>query len=341
MAQRRGGRWLVVLAGLVAVLVLVWLGTWYGAHTLAERELARLTGSHASGQQITCTEPVLGGFPLRLDLTCTRSAYAGPADTFTAALGGWRATAPLYLPGTVEAEIDGPLVVNDPGRNVALTASWSQAHAKASAWISGLTGAGATFAALKAENTGTIPNLPISAASADTASAAIEPAGGGSYAFVGSAKNLKVTRSDGTDLPTLDADGKITALNVGAGLGTNPARTLDAWLKRGGSFKIDHVRLASGGAILSADGTMNVSAEGVLSGSVVLRFTNLDAFVSLAEQIKPGSRDKATTGMQAITALSVPVQTEDGPARQTTVSVTNGLVWVGLVPVGVLPRVRL
>lgn len=341
MAQRSGGRWLAILVGLVVVLVLLWLGAWYGAHTVAERTLARVTASHANGQQVTCTDPVLAGFPLRLDLSCSRSGYAGPANSVTAALGGLRATAPLYRPGTVDAQIDGPLTVNDPGRNVALTASWSAAHANASAWISGLTGAGATFARLKAENTGTIPNIPISAASADVASAAIAPVGGGSYSFVGSAKSLKLTRSDGSDLPVLDADATITALNVGAGLGTNPARTLAAWLKRGGSFKIDHVRLASAGAILSADGTMNVSKDGVLSGSVVLRFTNLDAFADLAEQIKPGSRDKATTGIQAITALSVPVQTEDGPARQTTVSVTNGLVWVGLVPVGVLPRVRL
>jgi hypothetical protein len=342
MAQRRGGRWLVLLIGLVVLIVVVWLGTWYGAHAVAERTLARMTGSHANGQQITCADAVLAGFPLRLDLTCSRGAYAGPAESVTAAIGGVRASAPLYVPGTAEAEIDGPLTVNDPSRNVALTASWSAARAKASAWIGGLTGAGATFASLKAVNTGAIPNIPIAAASADTASAAIEPAGGGSFAFVGDAKNLVLTRSDGSALPALDADARITALNVGAGLGTDPARTLRSWLKRGGAFKIDNVRLAADGAVLSGNGTMNVAKDGSLSGSVVLRFTNLDALVNLADQIAPGHHDKAMTAVQAITALSVPVDTPDGPARQTTLSIINGMPIVGIVPVPImLPRVKL
>src|ERR1700690_2675914 len=150
MAQRSDSRWLVLLMGLVVLLVLVWLGTWYGAHAVGERTLARVTGRQPNGGQITSGDPVLAGFPLRLDLSCSRGAYAAPADSVTAALGGLRASAPLYRPGTVEAQIDGPLTVNDPGRNVALTASWSLGHANASAWISGLTGAGATFASLKA-----------------------------------------------------------------------------------------------------------------------------------------------------------------------------------------------
>jgi len=64
--------------------------------------------------------------------------------------------------------------------------------------------------------------------------------------------------------------------------------------------------------------------------------------VNLAEQIKPGSRDHAMTAVQAITALSVPVDTPDGPARQTTLSIINGVPVVGIVPVPIqLPRIRL
>jgi hypothetical protein len=335
-----GKRWFTLLAAVV-VLVLLWLGYWYAANTVAGRALARLNGGTHNGQRITCSDPALSGFPLRLDLNCSHGAFAGPADGVTAAIGPVAASAPLYLPGRVEATLEGPLVVNDPGRRVALTVSWSAARASASAWLGGLTGAGATFDSFKAENAGAAPGIPISAATADTASAAIQPEGGGSFGLVGSARNLTLTRNDGTALPALDADADITALDVGSGLGTNPARTLTAWLRRGGSFKIERVRLASSGAILSADGTLTVSKDGIVSGSVVLRFTNLDAFANLAEQIKPGSRAKAAQGIGAITALSVPVQTPDGPARQTTVSITNGLVWVGIVPVGVLPRVRL
>jgi hypothetical protein len=340
MAGRRGGRIVALVVVLAVVVVALWLGYWYAAHAMAEKALARLTGGR-DGREITCTDPVLSGFPLRLDLNCSGGGYSAAAESITAALGGVRASAPLYRPGTVQASIDGPLTVNDPTRNVALTASWSAAQAEAQAWLGGLTGAGATFTGFKAENAGAAA-LPISAASADTASAAIAPAGGGSYAITGNAHNLKLTRTDGGELPTLDADAEVTALNVGSALGSNPERTLVAWLRRGGSFRIDNVRLAAAGAVLSANGTLAVSKGGVLSGALALRFTNLDAFVNLIDQIKPGWHDKALTGVQAITALSVPVDTADGPARQTTLSIINGVPIVGVVPVPIkLPRVKL
>jgi hypothetical protein len=342
MAKRRGGRTTGLLVALVVVVVALWLGYWYAAHAVAERELARLTGARANGQEITCSDAVLSGFPLRLDLSCARGGYSGPAESVTAALGSLRASAPLYLPGTVAAQIDGPLTVNDPARNVALTASWSAGSGTASAWIGGITGASATFADLKAENAGAAANLPISAVSADAANAGVKPAGGGAFTFSGAARNLKITRTEGGDLPPLDADATVTALNVGAGLGTDPARTLVAWLKRGGSFRIDNVRLAANGAVLAANGTLAVSKDGVLSGSLVLRFTNLDAFVNLIDQIKPGEHDKATTAMTAVKALSVPVDTPDGPAQQTTLSIINGIPIVGIVPLPItLPRVKL
>ncbi len=340
MAKRGTARWFAVIVGAIVVIALLWLGYWYAANTFAERAIARLNGEPHDGQKIACTNPALSGFPLRLDFRCAKGSYAGPGDLVTAALGGVAATAPLYRPGTVEATLDAPFVVNAPDRGVALTASWSLGTATASAGIGGLTGAGAAFTALTADNAGNLPDLPIKSVAADAASGSIAPADGGSYTILASAKALKLTRTDGSMLPVIDADADLTALNVGSGLGTNPARKFAEWLRAGGSIKIDRVRLAAGGAVLAADGTLSASKKGVLNGSVVLRFTNLDAFVDLAEQIKPGSRKHAEQGIAAITALSVPVQTEDGPARQTTVSITDGLIWVGIVPVGVMPRLR-
>jgi hypothetical protein len=341
MANRRGGRLGGLLAALVVVVIALWLGYWYAAHAMAEKALARFENGR-DGQQITCADPVISGFPLRVDLNCAHGGYNAHAGKISAALGGVRATAPLYVPGTVNADLDGPLEINDPARDVALTASWSAATATASAWISGLTGAGANFTNLKAENAGTASGLPVSAVSADTASAAIRPDGGGSYVLVGSARNMKLTRSAGGDLPAFDADARVTAVDVGAGLGTDPARALMTWLRAGASIKIDRLHLAANGAVVSADGTLAISKEGILSGALVLRYSNLEALVALAEEIDPRLRQKIPdAALQAINALSVPVQTEDGPQRQTTLSIINGMLSVGIIPVKVLPPVRL
>ena len=341
MAKRGFAGWLGLIAGAIVVLGVLWVSYWYAANTFAERAIARLNGAPHDGQKIACTDPVLSGFPLRLDFRCAQGTYAGPADQVTAALGGIAATAPLYRPGTVEATLDAPFVVNAPDHGVALTTSWSAGTATASAGFGGLNGAGAAFTTLTADNAGTLPDIPVKSLAADAASASIAQAGGGAYTILASTRGLKLTRTDDSALPAIDADVDLTALNVGGGLGTNPARRLADWLRAGGSIKVERVRIAAGGAILAADGTLNVSKGGVLSGSLVLRFTNLDAFAMLADQIKPGSRKHAAQGIAAITALSVPVQTEDGPARQTTVSITDGLLWVGIIPVGVLPKVKL
>ena len=337
--QRRGGA-LGLIVGAIVVLGFLWVGYWYAANTVAERAIAQLNGTSHNGRKIACADPTLSGFPLRLDFRCAQGTYAGPGDRVTAALGGIAATAPLYRPGIIEAKLDAPFVVNAPDHGLALTAAWSTGTATASAGLGGLTGAGAAFTSLTANNAGALPGLPLKSIAADAAGASIAPAGGGSYTILASAKGLRLMRTDDSALPVIDADANVTALNVGSALGTDPARRLADWLRAGGSIKIDRVRIAAGGAILGGDGTLNVSKAGILSGSLVLRFTNLDAFAALAEEIRPGSREHASQGIAAITALSVPVQTEDGPARQTTVSITDGLVWVGIVPVGVLPAVH-
>jgi hypothetical protein len=341
MAERRFGRRLGWLIGVVVVLALLWLGYWFAASTAAERAIASFNGVRHNGERVECSEPTLSGFPLRLDFRCAEGTYSGPLESVTAALGGVAVSAPLYWPGSIEATLDSPLVLNAPARGIALSTSWSEGTATASAGLSGLQSAGAAFTSLSADNAGTVPGLPVKSLAADAASASISPAGGGAYAILASTRAMKLTRTDDSALPNIDADVGITALNVGSGLGTDPLRTLVNWLRAGGSIKIDRLRLAAGGAILRANGTLSVSAEGLLSGSVVLRFINLAAFADLADQIKPGSRDHAAQAIAAITALSVPVQTEDGAARQTTVSIADGLVWVGIIPVGAAPRIKL
>lgn len=336
--RRRGGLGLIL--GVIVVLGLGWLGYWYTAHYFAERAIARLNAGPVSGRKIACAEPNLAGFPLRLDFRCQRGTFATDGDRITAAIGGVDASAPLYWPGTVEAKLDAPFVVNAPDLGVALTTSWSAATAHASAGIGGLRGAGASFVSLKAENTGTMPGIPLKSATAETASASIAPSGGSSI-LSGAAQRLVVTRTDGGAYPEIDADARVTAVGLGS-LGTDPARALLAWLRGNPTATIDRARIAMAGAIVSASGTLTVSPEGRLSGSILLRYNSIDALANLLETLKPGSRDRQEVqlGLQGLQMMSAPVNTEDGPASQTTISIRDGLVGVGIIPVGVIPALQ-
>jgi hypothetical protein len=333
---RRGGGfgWIV---GLIVFLGLVWIGYWYAAHYAANRVLARIAAGPVHGRTIGCSGAALSGFPLRLDLHCDRGTYAEGGDRIAASLGGLHATAPLYWPGYVESAIDAPLLVNAPALGLALTTTWTSGAASVTAGLGGLRGAGASFLKLDAENADPSVHLPLKSVTADAASGSIEPAGSGNYTVMGSTQALQVVSTTHGSLPVIDGSARLTLEGVGSSLGSDPAQTLRDWLRAGGKADIERARLAIGGAILGANGTISLSRDGRINGSILLRFNSIDALAGLVETLKPGTRDKYSIAFAGLNAMSAPVQTPDGPARQTTLRLTDGLIWLGVIPLPIDP----
>ncbi len=341
--RKRRSAWRGWLIGILVLIPVLWIGYWYAAHEIANAVVDRVTTRQVAGGRFACTGESLGGFPLRLDFGCTRAAYGdgpeGTGERLSAALGGVNASAPLYQPGYVEATLVSPLVVNAPAAGIAVTTQWSDASTTATAGLDGLKSATAIFHSLDFSSAGG-PALPVKALTAELAEASATPAGDRAYRFAASARNLEVVRSNGRTIPPINGEADITALDFGASLGTDPRAALRAWAKAGGSARIDRLRLAAGDAIADAEGTLTIGADGLLSGKLTVRLSNPDAFVALAEAIKPGAAKEANKILGVLTALTVPVDTPDGPARQTAVVISRGLVAVGILPVGFIPPIR-
>lgn len=325
---------MAILVGVVVVIAVAWVGLWYAARYAAEAAIARAA---SGGDGVVCTAPSLGGFPLAIEVRCDRVTYGGANGRFTAAVGGLAATAPLYRPGNVGARVDAPLVVNAPGGGLALTASWSLATADASAWIGGLTGFGASFVSLRAENAGGFPGTALTALTAADAAGGIAPAGGNDYIASASARQLSLTRNNGTALPDLDVEARIAMPDVGDSLGTDPAETILDWARNGGTARIERVKLAGVGALVTADGALRLSDAGLLNGSLILRWNDIAALADLVEAILPGTRERVATPLQGLSAVSVAVETEDGPMRQTGLTFTEGMIWLGIFPLPIDP----
>lgn len=343
-SRTRRSAWRGWLIGIVVLIPVLWIGYWYAAQQIASAAIDRVTTRPVAGGRIACTGRSLGGFPLRLDFGCTQAAYGegpqGGGEQISAALaGGLRASAPLYLPGHVVATLTGPFVVDAPAFGIAITTNWSAADTSATAGLGGLESAAATFHGLDFASSGTAA-LPITALTADLAEASAAPAGGNSYTFSARAQALKVVRSSGNAIPAIDGMADVKALNFGSSLGTDPRAALKAWAKAGGTLQVDRLRFASGGAIADADGQLTLAPNGLLSGKLNVRLSNPEAFVSLAEAIKPSAAKQAGMILGALQALTIPVNTPDGPARQTTVVINNGLVAIGILPVGMIPPIR-
>ena len=164
--RKRRGAWRGWLIGILVLIPVLWLGYWYAADQIAHAAIDRVTTRPVAGGRFACAGQTLGGFPLRLDFGCTEARYGdgpeGTGERLSAALGGVRASAPLYQPGHVEATLVSPFVVNVPLSGIAITTQWSDATTSATAGLDGLKSAGAAFHSLDFSSAGG-PALPVKA----------------------------------------------------------------------------------------------------------------------------------------------------------------------------------
>jgi hypothetical protein len=321
MAERRRG-WSGWIVGIVILLALAWVGYWYAARYAADAAIAR-----AAARGIGCGEVALSGFPFQLDVRCARGAYA--ANGSTAGLGGFLARAPLYAPGAINARLESPLMVNLPERNIALTATWTTGSANAGAWLDGINSAGAAFTTLRIENSG---NLPVASLAADSASGALTPAPSGSYDLATSLHRLSLTRSNGAPYPTLDLDAAATAEGVGA-LGTDPSQAFLTWLRGAPKLDIKRLRIAAKEAIIAASGDLSLSRDGLLNGTLLIRYNSPEALRGLILELRPETDpDKLDAALSGLRSMSKAIDSEDGPAFQTSVSFIEGKPLLVVLP---------
>jgi len=336
--RRRGSGVITLLVSVLVIAVGGMMAYWYLASTAANAALERASSAAFANTRIDCSERRIEGFPFRLTVGCgtvsaTRSDLVGE-------LAGLAADAPLLTPGSVKADFRSPLTLNAPGNGLALTVSWSQGSAAASAWLDGLRDFSAAFLALNVE-TGVDGPLPLSAVTAGAVEGAATPQDSDIYRFQAAAERLSLTSNGGLTLPEMDIDLALRALDFGSTLGTDPRETVLTWLRRGGTAEVEQFRIGTGGATVSADGTLSLDTDGLISGALTVRYTNLQALASLIETLRPDMRQQIEPALAMVTAMSVPVETEDGPAHQAPILIRDGVVAFGIIPFTTLPAVRL
>ena len=339
---RRRRRWPIYIVVLLVLLVVLWLGYWFAATRVAEAAISRVTSGPVAGFTVGCSDRSVAGFPLRVDVSCQRPTVSSTVQALAASVGGIFASAPLYRPGYVEATLEGPLQVDMPSRGLALTASWSAASATASAWLTGLTGGTAHFDGLSLDNGGRPDALPVTKVATTTADAGLAPLGGGNYHVTAGATGLNVTMSNGSPFPALDISAALTANGVGA-LGTDPATAFAAWLRNGGTVKIDNLRIAAVGAVLLVNGDLTLSKTGLLNGSLLVAYNDLNALGKFIDTLKPGTSQKDATQLQLMNGFTKTLTTPEGTFHQTGVVVADGqILFLGVVPLGdPIPAVHL
>lgn len=340
-AKKRRGRGPKLLIGGLILFVILWCAYWYAASTIAGSAIERAATSLAArGRSVTCAEQGITGFPLSLDLMCRDPAFIDPATGLSAEIEGVRANAPLYWPGEVNLGLAGPLSLAMPGGLGALAATWSSASARIDAGLGGLSSFAVNLDALSiAPKEGT--KLPLSSLVAGHADVSASPAGDADYRLTLAAADVDAILADGRALPKIGLTADVTALQFGSSLGANPAGLLRDWLRSGGTLRIDRVALSANRSGAAASGTLTLSKDGLLSGTLTLRLIGLDGLPEMAEAFRPGSRDRVAQVVAMISGVARQVKQGDETAYEIPLGIKDGTVaFGGLIPIGKIPALR-
>jgi hypothetical protein len=119
--ERSGRLWLYAPFVMLALVALAWTAAWFVIRDRTAQALDdAIAREAAAGRVWTCRDRTIGGYPFRLEVTCSELTLArGPA---TAAFGRVLSVAQVYNPRHVITEIAGPLKATDGGS--ALEGSW-------------------------------------------------------------------------------------------------------------------------------------------------------------------------------------------------------------------------
>ena len=339
--RRRGLRRGATITAIVTVLlVALWCGYWFASNRIAANAMENLIASLAAdGRAVDCTQNVTGGFPFSLDLDCSQPSFNDRQAGMAVGLARLTATAPVYWPGSVTAALAAPMAIDAPSQGIAFDANWSRAVATADAGLSGLNRVSFELDELTVAAKPGAEKPLFNKLTASRASLVAEPAGGSAYHFGLTADDIQTKIRKGAEIPGLAAEMDIVAHDVGGSLGTDPRATLRAWLATGGTVDVRNLLVSLGGSSVRARGTLRLSPAGLLSGDLNLRLTGLKKLPKAIGKLKPGAENQVKQWIGAASMFTKPVE-GDEDARELPLALRDGVVSVGVISIGTIPRLR-
>ncbi|WP_417687388.1 DUF2125 domain-containing protein [Roseibium sp.] len=117
-----------LLGGAVIFVIFAWCAAWFYLSTALKEQIATAVAKPIGpGQVISCPDLSVAGFPFRFEVSCTEPALSvQPAATVEVA--GLRTVSLVYKPWHLIAEFAAPLTVTDHANGMNLLAKWQTAR---------------------------------------------------------------------------------------------------------------------------------------------------------------------------------------------------------------------
>lgn len=365
----------LVLAAVIVALPIGWNALWSYAASIANEALAGWIAREATlGRVYACGSQSIGGFPFGIVIHCDKAsaAFNSNRPPFDVSAGDFTFSAQVFRPTLLNGEISAPVTLADPGQGPAFVANWSAARLT----LLGLppepervtvdltkprldrtagANAGMIFQADRLEVDGRIIAGPARRNPVIEASA-------------------KVTAALAPSFHPLFAEplaGEIDAVMRGfKDFLPKPWSVLFRDMQAaGGGIEIKTLRLARSDAALLGTGTFTINASGRLEGELRVTVAGVENIVPLLgvdqligqgidrltggsgspaqglgalDRLLPGLggvvRESASTGLiETIKRMGEPTKLDGKPAVALPLRVTDGIVYVGIIPVAAVP----
>lgn len=335
-SPKRSRRGYILLLVAVVVVVAGWSAAWaYGRSVLAEQMDLQLDRMAGQGLELACADLSIAGYPFRYEVAC-REMRTSDRSGATGSLGGLDAVALIYNPRHAIFEAHSPASLAVPLSGLAGEITWDTARASMKFGQDSL---GALDAVIDKPEITLEGGVPDGLVSADKAEVHVREAPGTAGILEG------FVTVDSLSLAVLPELSQAIMLRgharIDGGMGLLGGVDLISLVRASGDGL--PIELVLGEAVLgtgraTARGDLVLAGDGTISGALDLTLGNAGALVRALKRLFP-AQDRTYPLLEGVVTSLEPAATEIDGVRSITipVTITNGLVQLGLLPVGRIP----
>lgn len=364
-SRRRTGRRYIILLLVIFAAVAGWTALWKYAAGRAQEATAKWRAHEAAaGRVFTCGQESVGGYPFRLEVTCAqaRVQFRDAVPPLDVRLPRVLTVAQVYQPNLLIAEFKGPLQIGEGGRPAELEGTWTLGQASVSGVLATPDRVSLVFAGPRATRLG--GGEPGNLFNATHLEVHGRPAQDGGKPGL----EIGIRLRQGLMPPWRATAAQPVDAVIDAVLRGVTDFSPKPWPVRlremqaaGGGLEIKQARVAQGDILAVGSGALTFNAAGRLDGQLRVTIAGLEAFLDEigAKQIVQtsptmdrlaGALDRLAPGLgnmarqqvseniaPGINAIGEPATLEGRKAVTVPLRFDDGAVFLGPVPLGVIP----
>lgn len=317
--------------GIVLIVVAVFFGWNWTADKLQTSLNEKLTEFSSNGKTVTCNNLDIEGFPFRLGVRCSHTAFDDSNRRFGLSAGAFRTAAQIYKPGKIIAELDGPMLLSNKSNQLEI--NWQNLKASANIDLTNVNRTSVEASNLRIDFKNTVfKNL--GSLLADDLQIHLKQNENDLDVATSAERLTAQTKGDKVILPS--SEFFIVAKLLDGANALTHTRLGESFDIRGSNINLEHFNFISeNGAKVSADGPLNVSARGLLSGELNMTISKISEFLQIAQRNNP---EFAKNIAQINTFLPMFQNGANGDIK-IKLTLRDGFVQAGLFPLGFIPAI--